>query len=223
VVPRASRPVKGRPDQNGRAATCVEVQRFAAAQGLPAAAPLTGVTVDSGVAIHAEEWRPGGHLRRGDDAATARLLARLLAALVTLAADVEVGGDAPGAVQPPLPNSEWMRWDDDLRSSAGRRVRGRLAVVDLPRVLGHGDWETQNLRWNGDEPYAVHDWDSLCWLPEAAIAGAASGAFASAETPSLGADRVVRSLSRRLSGRPAALRRQRDRGLLGREPVAGPV
>jgi hypothetical protein len=31
----------------------------------------------------------------------------------------------------------------------------------------------------------VHDWDSLAWLPEAAIAGAASGAFASAETPTL--------------------------------------
>lgn len=35
------------------------------------------------------------------------------------------------------------------------------------------------------EPFAVHDWDSLCWLPEAAIAGAASGAFASAEVPTL--------------------------------------
>ncbi|MEV0037908.1 hypothetical protein [Streptomyces sp. NPDC050804] len=31
----------------------------------------------------------------------------------------------------------------------------------------------------------MHDWDSLAWLPEAAIAGAASGAFASAEHPTL--------------------------------------
>jgi hypothetical protein len=31
----------------------------------------------------------------------------------------------------------------------------------------------------------VHDWDSLAWMPEAAIVGAASGAFASAETPTL--------------------------------------
>jgi hypothetical protein len=60
-----------------------------------------------------------------------------------------------------------------------------MAVVYLPLMLGHGDWETQNLRWEGDLPYAVHDWDSLCWLPEAAIAGAACGAFASAETPGL--------------------------------------
>ena len=198
--------VKSRPDENGRAATCVEVQRFVAAQGFPAPAPLTGVSADTGRAVHAEEWRPGGHVRRGDDPATARQFATLLARLVTLAADVEVGGPAPGAVEPPLPNPEWTRWDHDepgvwpaipyhderaghpvpeFVTAAARRVRDRLAAVYLPRVLGHGDWEAQNLRWQGDVPYAVHDWDSLCWLPEAAIAGAACGAFASAETPSL--------------------------------------
>jgi hypothetical protein len=31
----------------------------------------------------------------------------------------------------------------------------------------------------------VHDWDSLAWLPEAAMVGAASGTFASAEIPTL--------------------------------------
>jgi hypothetical protein len=31
----------------------------------------------------------------------------------------------------------------------------------------------------------VHDWDSLAWHTEAAIVGAASGAFASVETPTL--------------------------------------
>ena len=33
--------------------------------------------------------------------------------------------------------------------------------------------------------WAVHDWDSLAWHPEAALAGAASGAFASAGPPTL--------------------------------------
>jgi hypothetical protein len=198
--------VKARPDQNGREATCVEVQRFLAAVGFPAAAPLTGVSVHAGRAVHAEVWRPGGDLRRGDDVLTARPFAGLLGRLVTLAADIEVGGTAPGAVEPPLPNPEWTRWDHDepgpwpsnphhdrragrnvpdFVTEAARRVRDRLAVIYLPRVLGHADWETQNLRWHGDEPWAVHDWDSLAWLPEAAIAGAASGAFASAEIPTL--------------------------------------
>jgi hypothetical protein len=32
---------------------------------------------------------------------------------------------------------------------------------------------------------AGHDWDSLAWQPEAALAGAASGAFANASPPGL--------------------------------------
>jgi hypothetical protein len=52
-------------------------------------------------------------------------------------------------------------------------------------VLGHAVFEAQNLRWHGREVWAVHDWDSLAWQPEAALAGAASGAFASAGPPTL--------------------------------------
>src|SRR4051812_40424910 len=183
--------VKARPDDNGRAATCVEVQRTVAEQGFPCAAPLTGVTVHDGVAIHAEQWLPGGEMLRGDDPATAVLFARLLARLVTLAASIDVGGDAPGAVEPPLPNPQWLRWEVPGRpvplliEDAVERARDRLSVIWLPRVLGHGDWESQNLRWKGRTPYAVHDWDSLAWLPEAVIAGAASGAFASWGRPTL--------------------------------------
>ena len=198
--------VKSRPDHSGREATCVEVQRFVALNGFPAAAPLTGVTVHRGRVVHAEEWRPGGELLRKNDPATARRFAVLLARLVTLVADVEVGGSAPGAVEPPLPNPEWTRWDHDEPGpwpripyldgrdesrvpdfvvTAAERVRERMAGAYLPRILGHADWESQNLRWHGDVPWAVHDWDSLAWLPEAAIAGAASGAFASYAEPTL--------------------------------------
>ena len=53
-------------------------------------------------------------------------------------------------------------------------------------MLGHGDFEAQNLRWKDFELWAVHDWDSLAWLPEAALVGAASGVFcACADAPSL--------------------------------------
>jgi hypothetical protein len=52
-------------------------------------------------------------------------------------------------------------------------------------VLGHADFEAQNLWWRGREVWAVHDWDSLAWQPEAALAGAASGAFASSGPPTL--------------------------------------
>jgi hypothetical protein len=33
-------------------------------------------------------------------------------------------------------------------------------------VVGHADWESQNLRWDGDRPLAVHDWDSAVAQPE---------------------------------------------------------
>jgi hypothetical protein len=200
--------VKSRPDQHARAATCVEVQRILAAQGYPCAAPLTGVTVHDGQAVHAEQWRPGGEMLRGDDPATARRFALLLAELVTLAADIEVGGTEPGAVPPPLPNPEWVRWDHDDKpgpwpripyfeerargrslpvgiEDAAHRIRDRMLMSRLPRTLGHADWESQNLRWHGAEPWAVHDWDSLAWASEAAIAGSACGAFASWGQPTL--------------------------------------
>jgi Ser/Thr protein kinase RdoA (MazF antagonist) len=199
--------VKSRPDQNGRTATCVEVQRVLAGRGFPCPPPLTGVTVHDGRAVHAERWQPGGEVRRGDDPATARLFGGLLARMVDLAADIEVGGTSPGAVTAPLPNPEWVRWDHDddgpwpaIPDRDGKaagvtlpepildtatRLRERLSAAYLPRVLGHADWESQNLRWHGGQPWAVHDWDSLAWMPEAAIAGSAAGAFASAAQPTL--------------------------------------
>jgi hypothetical protein len=66
-----------------------------------------------------------------------------------------------------------------------RRVQAKLAGSAVGRVLGHADWEAQNMRWQGGKPLAVHDWDSLAWLPEAALAGTAAGVFASHGKPTL--------------------------------------
>jgi hypothetical protein len=109
-------------------------------------------------------------------------------------------------VAPPLPNPPWVRWDhtgagawpaidflDNWDQSAvpacvaktAVRARGRLLAAGLRCVLGHADFKAQNLRWHGKQLYAVHDWDSLAWQPEAALAGAASGAFASDGPPAL--------------------------------------
>jgi hypothetical protein len=41
------------------------------------------------------------------------------------------------------------------------------------------------MRWRHGKAYAVHDWDSLAWLPEAAIAGGAAGVFTSHGKPVL--------------------------------------
>jgi hypothetical protein len=60
-----------------------------------------------------------------------------------------------------------------------------MMLSRLPRVLGHADWESQNLRWKGTTGWAVHDWDSLAWASEPAIAGSACGAFVSWGQPTL--------------------------------------
>jgi hypothetical protein len=124
--------------------------------------------------------------------------AQAFARLMTELADVTVA--------PPLPNPPWVRWDhtdsgvwpaidclDNQDHSVvpayivdtAQRARRRMLAASLPCVLGYADFEAQNLRWHAQQMWAVHDWDSLAWQPEAALAGAASGSFASAGPPTL--------------------------------------
>lgn len=189
--------VKAREDE-GRAAACVAAQARLAERGFPCPRPLTPAIAVGELAVHAEEFRPGGVPLPGDtpDVAVryAAVFARMMAELTSV------------AVPPPLPNPRWVRWDhtnpglwpalgfldsrDQSRVPAvvtetALRVRKRLPATDLPCVLGHADFEAQNLRWRDGDIWSVDDWDSLAWQPEAALAGAASGAFASATPPTL--------------------------------------
>ncbi|HEX2705963.1 MAG TPA: hypothetical protein VHM65_09410 [Candidatus Lustribacter sp.] len=191
--------VKRRWDDHGRAAVCVQAQRALADAGMPVARPLTGVHLVDGDAVHAETWVPGGQMMRRDDTGAAAIMARLLAR-------VQDALDALG-VAPPLPNADWVRWyrDDDALwapnayfdehcaevelpgelTRIARRCRARLLDHDLPFTVGHADWEVQNLRFDGEQIHVIHDWDSLAWLPEAALAGTAAGGFVSQERPTL--------------------------------------
>lgn len=188
--------VKARED-DGRAASCVAAQAELAKRGFPCARPLTPVIAVGALAVHAEEYRPGGEILRGDSPEVAARYAAVFARLMAELADVDV--------PPPLPNPRWARWDhhdpglwpvirflDERDQSVvpeyvlevAHRARERLLATDLPCVLGHADFEAQNLRWhNGIR--AVHDWDSLAWQPEAALVGAASGTFANDSPPTL--------------------------------------
>jgi len=189
--------VKARAD-DGRATSCVAVQARLADRGFPCARPLTPVACIGSLAVHAEEFRPGGEVLHGDTPEVAARCAEVFARLMAELAGV--------TVTPPLPNPPWVRWDHadsgvwpaiDFLDSRDQstvpahvvetavRARGRLLAAGLPCVLGHADFEAQNLRWQGREVWAVHDWDSLAWQPEAALVGAASGAFASAGPPTL--------------------------------------
>ena len=198
--------VKARAD-DGRAVSCVAVQARLAERGFPCARPLTPVVAVGSLAVHAEEFRPGGEVLHGDSPDVAARCAGVFAPLMAELADVTVA--------PPLPNPPWVRWDHtgsgvwpaidclDNRDQgavpayvvdAGVRARGRLLAAGLPCVLGHADFEAQNLRWHGQQLWAVHDWDSLAWQPEAALAGAASGSFARCRAAHAGADRKLRGV-----------------------------
>ncbi len=189
--------VKARAD-DGRAVSCVAAQARLAERGFPCARPLTPVVGVGSLAVHAEEFRPGGEVLHGDWPDIAMRCAVVFARLMAELVDVTVA--------PPLPNPPWVRWDHadsgvwpTIDFLDGRdqgvvptyvvdtavRARGRLLAAGLPCVLGHADFEAQNLRWQGREVWAVHDWDSLAWQPEAALVGAASGSFASAGSPTL--------------------------------------
>ena len=189
--------VKARAD-DGRAVSCVAAQARLAERGFPCARPLTPVVGVGSLAVHAEEFRPGGEVLAGDSPGVAVRYAEVFARLMAELAGVTVA--------PPLPNPPWVRWDhtdpgvwpaiDSLDSrdqsvvpahavDVAERTRRRILAAGLPCVLGHADFEAQNLRWHGRELWAVHDWDSLAWQPEAALAGAASGSFASDGPPTL--------------------------------------
>jgi hypothetical protein len=173
--------VKRRVDEWGRAGRCVEAQRLLAEQGFPCPMPLTDVIVSEGVAVHAERFVPGGEVETKDTPEAAARSGRLLADLVRRLSALDL--------EPPLPNPEWVRWDAMAERKAAAtvppwiedttgRVQAKLAACDLPPVLGHADWQAQNIRWRHGEAHAVHDWDGLAWMPEAAIAGTAAGIFA---------------------------------------------
>src|SRR5262249_22553743 len=141
--------VKARAD-DGRAASCVAAQARLAERGFPCARPLTPVVGVGSLAVHAEEFRPGGEVLRGNSPDVAARCAEVFARLTAELADVTVA--------PPLPNPPWVRWDhtgsgvwpaigglDNRDQNAvpaylvdtAARARRRLLAASLPCVLGH--------------------------------------------------------------------------------------
>jgi hypothetical protein len=146
--------------------------------------------------VSAESLIGGGKQRDPDLGAGpyATLLGRLIAAAP------EVAG-----LPTLLPSPPWTAWDhpaattwperDDRGTNlnlvdgpswiddSARRVRDLLSAYEAPLRVGHGDWESQNIRWIGDDPLAVHDWDSVIAQPEAAVVGLAAAVWAAQGSP----------------------------------------
>lgn len=187
--------IKARPAA-ARIAGCVAVQAHLARRGFPCPAPLTAPVQAGELAVTAEVLVPGGSQLRaeGGAASFAALLARLVSA-----------APGPAAVPSLAPSPPWAGWDHpgprlwpdrddrgrDLNSTPGpawvddaaRRVRERLSASAAAARVGHGDWESQNIRWSGGDPLAVHDWDSVIAQPETAIVGLAAAVWPAAGAP----------------------------------------
>ncbi|GHF25230.1 hypothetical protein GCM10010218_02380 [Streptomyces mashuensis] len=172
---------------------CWQTHRLMWLAGLPCAEPL-GEPVRVGSRIVTMETLvddgPALDVAPRSSARSAAELARFVSAAPAV--------DAIGTLDPPPP---WVWWnhdqdgiwplpDDqpedlnrhpgpDWLDDAATRVRKRLDEHDLGApVVGHCDWEAQNVTWKGGVLHAVHDWDSIVALPEIVIAGAAAAVHA---------------------------------------------
>jgi hypothetical protein len=61
--------------------------------------------------------------------------------------------------------------------AAGQAARQKLREGQDQAVIGHGDWITENLRWDGNRLLVAYDWDSLIADSEAVIAGLAAAIY----------------------------------------------
>jgi hypothetical protein len=180
-----------------RLLACAQVQHHLWLAGYACPQLLVGPTALGSFTVTAEAYVPGGEqLARSADAP--RRFAEALADLVARAPAVD---RVPSLAPPPA----WVWWDHDQPgiwplpdnsaadlnahhepawlNDVGRRVRLRLAHCHLPPVIGHADWESQNLRWSDGHLHVVHDWDSVVSQPEAMIAGAAAAVFPASGRP----------------------------------------
>lgn len=188
--------VKARP-ASARLDACARVQQHLWAHGYPCPELLAGPAPFGDLIATAEAYLPDGELLPRSAEAPQKFAAAL-ARLVALA-------PAPETLPSLTPAPPWVGWNHerpgvwplpdnlavDLNHIAGpawldelgQRLRALLCATTLVSVIGHADWESQNLRWRDGTLLVVHDWDSVVALPEAALAGAAAAVFPADREP----------------------------------------
>ena len=174
-----------------RIAACTEVQRRLFDAGYPCPRPLAGPAPLGECEATAESYVAGGAMLP-DSGRDAVPFAAALARLVRLA-------PRPGQVASLAPAPAWTAWnheqgelwpwseelDMDLNQvdgvswidAAGDAARRKLQEGQDQAVIGHGDWITDNLRWDGSRLLVAYDWDSLIIDSEAVIAGLAAAIY----------------------------------------------
>lgn len=188
--------IKTRPPAT-RLAGCHAVHTHVFGAGFPCPRPLVGPRPLLGQTATAETLIDGGEqLAPGPN--SPRLFAESLAALLRV---VPAMSAVPSLEPPPA----WVWWDhtghrvwptpDDLDAElnvmpetawlddVARRVQIRLHHHQGATMIGHADWESQNIRWRNRQLHAVFDWDSVTARPEAVIVGSAAAVFTATGEP----------------------------------------
>lgn len=178
-----------------RLQACWAVQGRLFDRGFACPEPLVGPEPLGDLVASAEALVSGGDLFPRSGRAPAPF-ARALATLIGVAPDLE---ELP-SLDPPLPwagpdrrSRRLWPWPDDRNvdlnavdgpawlDEAGAAARSRLERNVLPKVAGHGDWYTGNLRWSGSDLHVAFDWDSVIAASEAEIVGLAAAVYPATE------------------------------------------
>ena len=229
--------IKARP-ADPRIAGCIAVQEHLSRAGFPCPAPLAAPVQIGGLTVTAEtSCRAAASCRRRAARRRSRRFSPTSSA----------PPPSPAAVPSLAPSPPWTGWDHpgarlwpdrddrgrDLNSAPGpawiddaaRRVRERLNASAAAGRIGHSDWESQNIRWSGGQPLAVHDWDSVIAQPEPAIVGLAADVWPAAGAP--GEAATVAQSEQFIAGYQRAAGTAVDRaggpGRLGHRPVGPPI
>ncbi len=173
-----------------RLMACWHVHRHMWEANFPCPEPLGPPKRYDALAISFERYLPGGApLPRGLE--TAEKLGRVLAELVKLAPPAKTFSQLtpawsflrwndPGDAWPPatdIAEDLNLHHDPPWIEQTAMLARAVIRESKLPPVIGHGDWWSDNVRWENGHLLAVDDWDSIVALPEPALAGVAAALF----------------------------------------------
>jgi hypothetical protein len=165
-----------------------QVRRELVDRGFPAPAPLLGPRPLGRTLATAETLVDEGEYRDAHEPPIRRALARGLAGLVSLTADLPRDGLereqqtlAADRLWPPPHHAmfdfeatrDGTEWIDGLAARARDRL---LRVTRSELVIGHTDWTVKHCRFVGDELRVAYDWD-LGLMPEPELVGHASSHF----------------------------------------------
>ena len=164
------------------------IQMHLADAGMPAPHPLGDVAAIGRGLASPEEWLHGGTAPDAHDPVIrgemVRQLRRFIASATPMVLEVALPVMHPYGLPPeqlwPTPHDlrfdltlDGGEWIDEI----GAAARRKLDATPLPGGVGHVDWRSENLRFDGASLVAILDWDSVACGPEAAIIGANASAF----------------------------------------------